>query len=217
MQTKPTLYQFPGSPNSRRVLAVIAHLELDVDLRLIDLSKGQSRTPEYLQINPMGRTPTLVDGDFVLWESNAIIQYLTDRAREAGNPAADTLLPADPRGRADVTRWQAWQMSHLSPGVQTVVYETLVKRMFMGQEPDAAEIERGLKLYHPNAKSLDAHLAGRTWICTDHLTLADLSIAAVLMYAPIAGIPMDEYPNLKAWFGRVRELPAWQKTEPRLG
>ncbi|MEZ4451358.1 MAG: glutathione S-transferase family protein [Nannocystaceae bacterium] len=216
MQTTPKLYAFPGSPNSRRVLAVVAHLGVDVDLQIIDLSKGQSRTPEYLEINPMGRTPTLVDGDFVLWESNAIIQYLTDRAREAGHAEAATLLPTDARGRADVTRWQAWQMSHLGAAVQTIVYENLVKRMFMGQEPDAVEVERGLRNYHPNAKFLDAHLNGRSWITGEHLTLADFAIAAVLMYAPMAGVPLEEYPNIRAWMGRMNELPAWKKSEPRM-
>jgi glutathione S-transferase len=217
MQTSMKLYQFPGSPNSRRVLAVIEHLGVDVELHLVDLAKGASRTPEYLAINPMGRTPTLVDGDFVLWESNAIIQYIADRAREEGNAKAATLLPGDARGRADVTRWQAWQMSHLSPGAQVVVYENLVKRAFMGQDPDAAEVERGLKLFTPNAKFLDSHLAGKTWICGDNLTLADFTIAAVLMYAPMAGLSLAEYPNIRAWYSRVSELDAWVKTTPKMG
>lgn len=211
------LYHFPASPNARRVLAVLAHLEMEVEHQIVDISKGHSRRPEYLEVNPNGRIPTLVDGDFVLWESNAIIQYLCDIARADGNQAADQLLPADPRGRADVLRWQAWQIGHLSPGAAILTYENLVKRAFMGQDPDPAEVERGHRLFAPNARLLDGHLAGRAFVCGDAVTIADYSLAAVLMYADMAGISLAEYPNVAAWYARVDALPAWRASAPQLG
>jgi glutathione S-transferase len=73
------LYYFPPSPNTRKVHAVAIHLELPIELRLVDLEKGEQRTPEFVQLNPTGRTPVLQDGDFILWESTAIMQYLASQ------------------------------------------------------------------------------------------------------------------------------------------
>src|SRR5262245_20883104 len=97
------LYGFPPSPNTWKVRAVAAHLGIPLELALVDLTKP--RTPDYLALNPTGRAPTLVDGDFILSESNAIIQYL------AGRPAS-TLWPDDARTRVDIMRWQCWQLAH---------------------------------------------------------------------------------------------------------
>ena len=101
------LYGFPPSPNTWKVRAVAAHLSIPLELELVDLSKGGSHAPEYLAINPSGRTPTLVDGDFKLWESTAIMQYLASQK-------ANSLWPNDPRVRADIMRWQSWNLAHWS-------------------------------------------------------------------------------------------------------
>ena len=77
------LYGFPGSPNTWKVRAVAAHLGLPVEDVHVDLKKGEQRAPAYLALNPTGRTPTLVDGDFVVWESAAIMQYLASRKPNA--------------------------------------------------------------------------------------------------------------------------------------
>ena len=99
------LYGFPHSPNTWKVRAVAAHLGLRLDFEFVDLTKGQSRTPAFLALNPTGRTPVLVDGDFKLWESNAIMQYLASRT-------TNSLWPDDARARADIMRWQSWQLAH---------------------------------------------------------------------------------------------------------
>jgi len=101
------LYGFPPSPNTWKVRAVAAHVSVPLELALVDLSKGQQRTPEYLALNPTGRTPTLVDGDLVLWESTAIMHYLA-------NQKPNSLWPSNPRARADIMRWQSWQLQHWS-------------------------------------------------------------------------------------------------------
>src|SRR5262245_52532243 len=99
------LYGFPPSPNTWKVLAAARHMGLPLELEIVDLTKGQQRTNEYLALNPCGRTPVLVDGDLRLWESNAILQYL---GAKAGTP----LWPEDARTRADIMRWQSWQLAH---------------------------------------------------------------------------------------------------------
>ena len=114
------LYGFPISPNTWKVRAVAAHLGIVLDNQLVDLSRGEQRAPEYLALNPTGRTPTLVDGDFVLWESNAIMQYLA-----SGKPNA--LWPDDARSRADIARWQSWQLAHWGKAAcQPLIFERVV-------------------------------------------------------------------------------------------
>ena len=94
------LYMNPTSPNVRRVRLTAAVLGLQLEEKNLDLAKGEQKRPEFLAFNPNGAVPTLVDGDFVLTESRAIMQYLASRKPESG------LLPHDERARADVTRWQ---------------------------------------------------------------------------------------------------------------
>src|SRR5262245_28653081 len=90
------LYGFAPSPNTWKVRAVAGHLGIALDMVTVDLTKGAQRNPDYLALSPTGRTPTLVDGDFVLWESAAIMQYIADKKP---NP----LWPNDPRSRADIS------------------------------------------------------------------------------------------------------------------
>jgi glutathione S-transferase len=77
------LYVFPPSPRAFKVMAIANHLGIDTTLRIVDLVKGDQKTPEYAALNPNMRMPTLRDGDYVPWESNAIGQYLVARSREA--------------------------------------------------------------------------------------------------------------------------------------
>jgi glutathione S-transferase len=101
------LYGFPPSPNTWKVRAVAAQIGVPLDTEFVDLTKP--RSPDYLAINPTGRTPTLVDGDFILSESNAIMQYLASRP-------PTSLWPDDARIRADIASWQCWQLAHWSKG-----------------------------------------------------------------------------------------------------
>ena len=93
------LHVFPLSPRAFKVLAVAEYLGLDYESVFVDLGKGAHRTPEFAALNPNMRMPVMEDGDFVLWESGAIMQYLALKNPEAG------LLPTEPRRLADVTRW----------------------------------------------------------------------------------------------------------------
>ena len=77
------LYGFSPSPNTWKVRALAAYLKTPLEFEFVDLTKGASHTPAYLAINPTGRTPTLIDGDFKLWESNAIMQYIASKTPDS--------------------------------------------------------------------------------------------------------------------------------------
>jgi glutathione S-transferase len=202
------LYHNPLSPNVRRARLTAAYLGLDVEEVVLDFRKGEHKQPDYLKLNPNGAVPTLVDGDFVLTESRAIMQYLASRKPEVG------LLPKDERGRADVTRWQFWDSSHFSPAVGTLLFEKMLKGMYGMGDADPAKVAEGLGNFRKYAGVLNGHLEGKQYIVGQGVTLADLNLASTLMYAQALELPLAEFPNVKAWFERITALPAWKKTDP---
>jgi glutathione S-transferase len=200
------LYGFPPSPNTWKVRAVAAHLGAALELELVDLTKP--RTPEYLAINPSGRTPTLVDGDFTLSESSAIMQYIAGRS-------PNTLWPNDAHARADITRWQCWQLAHFgAESCQPLIFQRLVKKILNLGPPDEAAVAKGTEAFNRDARLLDAHLSKHPYLVGNAVTLADFAVAAMLFYAKEAELPLAPYSHLRDWFGRVSALPAWRDTAP---
>jgi glutathione S-transferase len=201
------LYVFPPSPRAFNVMAVANHLALDVTIRPIDLLKGDQKTPAFAALNPNMRMPVLKDGDFVLWESNAISQYLAGKKPQSG------LLPTDERGRLDVTRWQFWDLAHWDQPCAIYLFEHLVKPAILGiKEPDQAAIARGTELFLRNAPVLDAHLKGKSFVTGETLTIADFSLGSPLNYSELGRLPLEPYAEIKRWYATLRALPAWQKT-----
>lgn len=200
------LYFNPLSPNVRRVRLTAAVLGLELEEKLLDFSKGEHKNPEYLALNPNGAVPTLVDGDFVLTESRSIMQYLASKKPESG------LLPRDEAARADVTRWQFWDASHFSPQLGAFTFEKLIKGMMGLGEPDSAKINDALVNFRRFAAVLNKRLEGRQYVVGNGLTLADLTLASSLMYAKQTEVPLAEFPNVEAWFGRITALDGWKKS-----
>lgn len=201
-------YYHPLSSNCRKVHATALMLGIDLDLQLIDLPAGAQKKPDYLKLNPNGLAPTLEDGSFVLWESNAIMQYLAEK--KPGN----TLWPSDTRKRADISRWQCWELAHWAPALSIIIIENFVKKLLKLGEPDPAQIKKGEEATHRFAQILDHHLQGKKYLVGDALTLADISVAAILMYRQLARLPLDNYQHINRWCAQVEKLDAWQKTAP---
>jgi glutathione S-transferase len=201
------LYVFPPSPRAFKVMALANHLGLDAAIRMIDLTKGEQKTPQYAALNPNMRMPTLKDGDVVVWESNAILQYLASKKPDS------RLLPRDERGRLDVTRWQFWDLAHWDPHCAVFLFEHIIKPLVIkAGEPDPAALAKGAELFHRSAIVLDAQLKGKPWVTGDTLTIADFSLGAPLNYAEMAHFPLDSYGEIRRWFAALAALPAWQKT-----
>ncbi|HXX68571.1 MAG TPA: glutathione S-transferase family protein [Polyangiaceae bacterium] len=202
------LYMNAMSPNVRRVRLTAAVLGMDLEEKKLDFTKGEHKNPEYLALNPNGAVPTLVDGDFVLTESRAIMQYLAAKKPESG------LLPRDEKARADVTRWQFWDASHFSPQLGALAFEKMVKAMMGIGEPDQRKIEEALTNFRRFGAVLNKRLEGKKYVVGDALTIADLTLASSLMYAKQTDAPLGEFPNIQAWFSRISNTDAWKKTNP---
>src|SRR5262249_29893440 len=202
------LYGFPPSPNTWKVRAVAAHLGVPLDFELVDLTKGEQQKPEFRALNPTGRAPVLVDGDFILWESAAIMQYIADRA-------PNRLWPKDARSRADIARWQSWVLAHGGKeACQPLIFERLVKKFLNLGAPDPAVLAKGTEGFNREARVLDAHLARQSCLVGDDVTLADFCVAAPLFYTKEAELPLGPYAHVRDWFARVSALPAWRETAP---
>ena len=201
------LYQHPMSANARAVIMTIYQLNAPVELVHVSLETGEQTRPEFLKLNPNHRVPVLEDGDFHLWESRAIMQYLADKT------PGQTLYPTDARARADVNRWLFWTAQHFAPSISIFFWENVVKGMIGRGAADPVELKRGTTLFNEFAAVLDAHMADRQWISGDSLTLADLSIAAAYACAAPGKAPVAWYANLQRWFARVQTLEAWQRSE----
>lgn len=185
------LYAFPATPNNRKVVAFIRHYGLDVEVHTVSFKNQEQRQPEFLQINPMGKVPALVDGDHYLWESNAILTYLASCFPDC------CALPGDTWGRADTDRWLHWQSAHLTP---------LMGGLKTGSE-DPSSLE-------PLLSVLDNQLQQREFILGD-LSLCDFAIAPYLLTKLASKLDYSGYPQLADWRARMANLKGFRETELR--
>jgi glutathione S-transferase len=188
------------------VLLAADHLGIAFDLVKIDLASQDDRR-RLGEVNDNRKLPVLIDGDFILWESCAIMQYLAD-----GTPG-QTVWPQERRARADVSRWMFWACQHFSPAIGVLTWEHIWKKFVTGQDADPKEVTRGEADLAEAARVLDKHLSTRRWLVGDDVTLADYAVVAPLMYKDKASLPLDGYPHLRAWFACIQALPAWQRTD----
>lgn len=203
------LYGFAGSPNTWKVRAAAEHIGVPIEFIVVDLGKGEQRKPEFLKINPTGRTPALVDGDFKLWESTAIMQYIASKKKT-------DLWPDDAKTRAEIMQWQSWQLQHWSAACSPLLFERLVKKFFNLGPPDPAVVAKAEEAFRKDGATLDAHLGRHSYLVADRLTLADFSVASYLFHGEATSMPIAEFKNLQRWFGEVSALPAWSRTAPKM-
>jgi glutathione S-transferase len=160
---------------------------------------GRNDTPEYLALNPNGLVPVLEDGGFVLWESNAIVRYLC--ARE-GNTQ---LWPDDLRKRADADRWMDWQATTFTPATRDAFWQLL--RVAEPQR-DHAAIEASRVKSEKGAAILEAHLAGREYVCGDSFCAADIVVGAAAHRWLNMPLPRSARPNMERWYRLLKSRPA---------
>ena len=189
-----------NSVNVIKVLWCAAELGLDFGRTDIGGAFGGNDQPEYLAKNPMGRVPTVEDGDLILWESQVIVRYL------AATHGIGTLWPEDPGERALSDLWMDWYTAHLHPPMTTIFWG-LVRTAEADRDNDAiaaAKVEAG-KLW----SVLDQHLEGRDFVNGDQLTIGDFPVgaAAFRYYSLVEERPA--MPNLDRWYAALGERPAY--------
>ena len=201
------LLSFKGSPNGRKVEAVIHHLKARVEIKHLEFPPAL-KTPEFLRINANGKTPVLIDGDFVLWESNAIMQYLAEKQADA------QLFPRDLKARADIARWQFWEQRHFNRAFGALAFE-FVAKPHLGLEQDKNQIAQAVTELERFTPVLEQALQDRKYISADHLTLADYSLATFQSYRSVVPFDWQRFPNINAYFDRIKMTPSWQAADAR--
>ena len=200
------VYADPITVNCRKVLAGLDLLGAPYERVHVDYFTGQHKEPAYTSVNPNASLPALVDGDLVLWESNAILQYVADKL---GREAA---YPRDLKVRADINRWLLWESSSWFPSCYVFLVENCVKPL-LGSQPDPAVLDAQAAQFHKLAGILDARLAGRDWVVGNGPTIADIALAAQMHLHGWARLPIADHPNLRRWLTEsVENLPCWKKT-----
>ncbi|HUQ03757.1 MAG TPA: glutathione S-transferase family protein [Kofleriaceae bacterium] len=187
------LYDFPFSPNCRKVRAVAYEVGAPFEAVRVDLLRGDQRAPAHLARNPNGRVPVLEDGDLVLWESVAIMRYLA---------AGTALVPTERRAAAEMDRWLAWQLAHLAPAMSKVAFERVVKQLLKLGPADAAAVEAGAADFAAMTAVLEGALAGKEYV-GGRLSLADFALAAHYSLAPACGLSVATFPAVESWLARV--------------
>jgi glutathione S-transferase len=187
--------------NTQKVMWCVA--ELGIPHELIDAggAHGVTDTPDYLAMNPNGRVPTIDDDGFVLWESNAIVRYLSARH------GAGALCPDDPRRRADADRWMDWQSATMG-----AVMRPLIITMFR-TAPDDRDTEATRRQIDGAGRlwtMLDGHLADHDFVGGGAFTMADIPLGAYAYRWFSMLQPRPDLPNLAAWYDRLCARLAFQ-------
>lgn len=191
----------------RPACAVARLLELPIEYIYLDLGKGEHLTPDYWKLNPNAKVPTLVDGESVLWESNAIMCYLADKA-------GSSLWPRDTARQIDIVRWFGWSSDHFTACGGALYFEYVIKPRFGLGEADETVVESALADFRRYAAVLDAHLRGRSHLVGEALSVADFAVAVTLPYADQARLPLEEFPDVQPWHDQLNALDAWRSPFP---
>ena len=199
------LYQFPLSPNCQKVLALAYEVNVPLELATVEVFKGEARTPAMLAKNPNGKLPILEDGDFVLWESTAMLAYIADKGGRAD------LAPTTPRERAEVDRWTSWQNIHFGPAIRKVAFERIVKKLAGLGAPDEAVVKAGIEEFAVMARVFEESLGTKEYVC-GRLTIADFALAPYTALTATCGLDLGAYPKASAWLERMLARESVKKT-----
>lgn len=199
-----TLY---GITTSRafRCLWMLEELGLEYRHQPLDFRGDDLKSPDYLDLNPNGRVPTLCDGELVLWESMAINLYLADRYGH------DQGLWPDTHGmQAKTYQWSFWVMTEVEHSLLTVLMH---KRVLPEDKRDAHKVSRNEGVLRQPFAILEGALEGREYLAGDRFTVADLNVAAVLSWCKPARYSLKELPNLNGWLNRCLDRPARKRAQ----
>jgi glutathione S-transferase len=200
-----TLYDYLPSGNGYKVRLTAKRLGIPYRLVQMDISRGATRTPEFLAKNPNGRIPLLeVPGVGFLSESHAIIGFLAHRS---------DLIPEDAWERAQLWQWLCFEQYNLEPNLGTARF------WLHSMHKTAAELGERLtdKLAkgHEALAVLERGLDGKRFLVGERFTLADIALYAYTHVAPEGGFTLDAYPNIRAWLARIAGEPGHTPiTEP---
>jgi glutathione S-transferase len=192
-----------NSFNVQKVLWCCEELEIPYQRHDAGGLFGGTGEDEYLQRNPTGLVPTIVDGDLTLWESNTIVRYL------AASYGAGGLWPETPAERALADKWMDYQLGTLFPAFKDALLG-LVRTAPENRNPE--KIEASVRATAGKIAVLDAHLEDNDYVAGSSFTMGDMALGSLVYRWLELDIERPDLPSLRAWYERLASRPAYQKT-----
>ena len=190
------LYNVAYSGNSYKVRLLLAQLSVPCEIVEVDILKSESRTAEFLKINPNGRTPVLDDNGFILAESNAILAYLAKGTK---------FLPEDREKFARTFQWMFFEQYSHEPYIAT-------SRFWLQHKPDSPEKSALLASKRDGGwaalKIMEDHLVKSDFFVGDY-SIADIALFAYTHVSHEGGFPLDDFPRIQAWIEGVKAQPGF--------
>jgi len=211
------LYWGSGSPFAWRVMLTLEVKELDYESKLLEFSKSENKSPEYLKLNPRGKVPTLKDGAFVIYESLAIMTYL------------DRKYPTPPLfGNSPEETGQIWRLISECESYLVSAGDKVVRPIFFGKGLDKFdEIQQAAQTIRQELTTVDEQLTHSNWLVGKQITAADISVFPLVQLLLRAAskeaaqplnlglLPLGQsFPNVARWVERIEALPNYQRTYP---
>jgi glutathione S-transferase len=193
------LYTAP-TPNGFKVSVALEELALPYTVHAVDLGKGEQKSEAFLRLNPNGRIPVIVDrdaGDFVVFESGAILVYLAERSGR--------LMPADTKGRSLALQWLMFQMAGIGPmmGQANVFFRYLPEKVPVAIERYQNESRRLFEV-------LERRLAESEWLAGEY-SIADIANWCWVRTYKWSGVEIEGLPHLRRWLDTMKARPACRR------
>jgi len=204
-----TIYYHPLSFPALAPIFGAEAMKIQYDKKIVDLKNGEQKSDDYLAINPYGKVPALVEGDFKLAEGTAILRYL---ARREASPLYGTDLQA----QAVIDQWMDFIVHHIRVNVARIQFNRVLAPMF-GREADQSSIDLGLEFLEQNMPHIEKQLSENNFLCGEDMTLADIVLLASLEPVEMAKIDVSAYPAMQAWLTSMREESFYTNVHSHFG
>lgn len=189
------LYDFALSGNSYKARLMLSLLGLKYELIPVNLREGEHKSAQFLKLNPFGQVPVLVDGDVVIWDSQAILVYL---ARRYGG---EDWLPIDAESMSNVMQWLSCAANEIQNGLAAARRHFLMNVQL--------DVDLAQKKAYQTLQILNVHLSDRKWLECDRPTIADIACFPYIGLAADGKISLADYPHVNAWIERIKQLPGY--------
>jgi glutathione S-transferase len=186
------LYDLELSGNCYKVRLFAALAKIQIDIVAVDFLAGEHKRSPFIDLNPWGEIPILVDDNVVLRDSHAILVYLATKY------GGEAWLPKDPAGMAEVAQWLSTAANEVQngPGAARLVDK-------FGYAIDKADtLKRSARIL----PLIDSHLAKHRWLAQERPTIADCAVMPYVALAPEGSVSLEPYPYIRQWIGRIKEL-----------
>lgn len=189
------LYEVALSGNCHKVRMLLSLLGLPYESMSVNLAAGENHTPAYLALNPFGEVPTLVDGDVVVRDSQAILVYLASRY------GGERWWPRDPARMASIVGWLSTAANEIAAGPASLRLHCKWGR--------SIDVSRAEAVTSRTLKVIDGILENNRWMAGPDPGIADLAVYPYLALSPEGGIELASYPHILRWFGDIRRLDGY--------